>query len=178
MFGNFIGDGVRGSQFSRFPSEVSRGIQFHRFIDSYTDQHPEVMEAKKLFYPTQSKFSGVVVDVLFDHLLALGWDEHHQQDLPTFASHCYRVVEQRRELLPIRSERFFHFMKGNDILPQYASKNGIRRVFQGMDGRTKFTSNMTTSIDEAQVFWRELEGNFKRFFPDLVDVCMKWKTTH
>ena len=52
MFGNYIGDGVRGSNFKEFSDAVARGIRFHRFIDTYTDAHEEVLKAKKLFYPS------------------------------------------------------------------------------------------------------------------------------
>ena len=92
MVGNFMGDGVKGSDLAKFPDTVARGVRFHRFIDSYTDAHPEVMEAKRLFYPTQSKYASVVVDVLFDHLLALNWGAHHEERLEAFAKRCYALV--------------------------------------------------------------------------------------
>ncbi len=178
MFGNFIGDGVRGSDLQRFPDPVARGVRFHRFIDTYTDGHPEVLDAKKLFYPSQSKFSGVAVDVLFDHLLALKWTEHHDEALDAFATRCYALIGSKSELLPKRSERFYHYMAGNDILSHYATRDGIERVFRGMDGRTAYSSNMIQAMEAADGFWDEFNAYFDRFFPNLVDACNEWKTIH
>ena len=86
MFGNYIGDGVKGSDLSRYSENVQRGIRFHRFIDSFTDDHLLVRDAKKFFYPSQAKFSGVVVDVLFDHLLALNWGKICQARIELFCA--------------------------------------------------------------------------------------------
>jgi len=178
MFGNYIGDGVRGSDFNKFSEQVARGIRFHRFIDTYTDTHDEVSKAKRLFHPSQAKFSGVVVDVMFDHLLALHWKNYCSIELDAFATYCYEVIAHHSEKLPVRSERFYHYMSGNNILPKYAAEEGITQVFRGMDSRTKYTSNMVSSVADASSFKGELTDHFKRFFPNLVDVCEAWKKEH
>ncbi|MEQ9187386.1 MAG: ACP phosphodiesterase [Cryomorphaceae bacterium] len=178
MFGNFIGDGVRGSDLRRFSAQIARGVRFHRFIDTFTDGHDDVLNAKKLFYPSQSKYSGVVVDVLFDHLLALKWDEHHEESLEEFARRCYAVIDEKNGFLPIRSERFFRYMIQNQILTQYATRKGIENVFLGMDHRTSFDSNMVKALDESDAFWVELNTCFDRFFPKLIKACTEWKKTH
>tara|TARA_B110000046_G_scaffold96145_1_gene103766 strand:+ start:2086 stop:2670 length:585 start_codon:yes stop_codon:yes gene_type:complete len=175
MFGNYIGDGVRGSDLSKYSESVQRGIRFHRFIDSFTDDHLIVREAKKLFYPNQRKFSGVVVDVLFDHLLAINWKLHAEQELRVFAKHCYQVIDEYPETLPIRSERFYGCMVSNNILEDYGSQTGIQRVFQGMDSRTKFTSNMSASLEDFNNHSKELDLMFMQFFPDLINETERWK---
>lgn len=178
MFGNFIGDGVRGSDLRRFPAQIARGVRFHRFIDTFTDGHDDVLNAKKLFYPSQSKYSGVVVDVLFDHLLALKWDEHHVETLEDFAKRCYAVIDEKSRFLPTRSERFFRYMVQKQILTQYATREGIVNVFQGMDHRTSFASNMAEALGESEAFWVELNTCFDRFFPNLITACNEWKEIH
>lgn len=178
MFGNFIGDGVKGSDLQKFPDEIARGVRFHRFIDTYTDTHAEVSEIKKRFYPTQAKFSGVVVDVLFDHMLALKWEEYHETSLGQFAEDCHRVIDRFAQHLPFRSERFYHYMVAESILSNYAKEQGISKVFQGMDGRTGYVSNMSSAMQDAREHWDELSASFDRFFPDLIKACSTWKTEH
>ena len=176
MFGNYIGDGVKGSDFSRYTADVVRGIKFHRFIDSFTDTHEIVSDAKKLFYPTQAKFSGVVVDVLFDHMLAINWSTYHKDKLADFAEFCYATVGKKSEDMPLRSSRFYQYMTGNDILSNYATRSGIESVFRGMDSRTSYHSNMRESIKALSEIEDEFEEFFDRFFPVLVDECSEWKS--
>lgn len=178
MFGNYIGDGVKGSALDRFPPAIQRGIFFHRFIDSFTDRHPEVLEAKRMFYPTQGKFSGVVVDVLFDHLLAMQWPHHHKEPLAGFAVHCYDLIDRHTSLLPERSAQFFQYMRSNNLLEGYGTERGLVRVFRGMDSRTRFDSRMSTALDDLTSKRVDLQQRFDRFFPELVTQCATWKEEH
>lgn len=178
MFGNYIGDGVKGAQVRDYSEAVQRGVHFHRFIDSYTDTHDEVRASKKLFYATQAKFSGVVLDVLFDHLLAKNWKVHHDSSLGEFVARCYRIVGQRIDSMPTRSARFYGYMYAENILESYGTLDGIRQVFRGMDYRTRFDSNMVNSTEVFASHQAELEDRFGRFFPDLVAACQSWKETN
>lgn len=175
MFGNYIGDGVRGGDLGGLPSEIARGVRFHRFIDSYTDAHQEVVSAKSLFYQSQGKFSPVVVDVLFDYLLASEWSSYHAESLNSFAQRCYALIEERIHLMPIRSIRFYQYMRMNDLLNQYATKSGIEMVLNGMDHRTKFESKMSEAFKGLDANFIAFKGNFERFFPELVEATTKWK---
>ena len=175
MLGNFIGDAVKGAFDGQYPKPIGRGIAFHRFIDSFTDSHTEVSAAKKLLRPSQGKFSGVVVDVLFDHFLAIHWSRYHAQDLGAFAENCYAVVQANREMLPRRSEQFFRYMVQNNILEKYATIEGIQRVLRGMDSRTKYDSHMMDAVYELDQKFELLDGHFQRFFPELKERTEAWK---
>jgi acyl carrier protein phosphodiesterase len=175
IFGNYIGDGVRGSKLVQFAEPVQRGIRFHRFIDSFTDAHELVLEAKSMFYPTQSKFSGVVVDVLFDHLLATNWQTYSNEYLNQFAQRCYAVIDDHNGVMPVRSERFYRYMVSNNILEQYQHREGIRKVLLGMDSRTKFSSNMAESVDVLDEVSSDLNRIFQGFFPELKRECERWR---
>lgn len=174
MFGNYIGDGVRGATFNSFSEGVQRGIRFHRFIDTYTDTHEVVNEAKRLFYPTQSKFSAVVVDVLFDYFLANNWNQYSGIELSVFSQECYDTIANYSESMPARSARFYQYMVSNNILEKYKSTSGITEVFRGMDSRTKFTSNMRNSIQDLEAFHDNVDLAFHQFFPDLKLATKKW----
>lgn len=174
MFGNYIGDGVRGATFNSFSEEVQRGIRFHRFIDTYTDSHDVVNEAKKLFHPTQAKFSGVVLDVLFDYFLANSWGRYSDVQLSEFAQECYATIGNHAESMPERSARFYQYMVSKNILERYKSERGITEVFRGMDSRTKYTSNMRTSMHDLKAFHQDVDQAFHQFFPDLQFATKEW----
>lgn len=80
MVGNFIGDAVKGSLYEQFPGRIREGILLHRQIDTYTDNHPKIRQAKSYFSKSYGKYSGVVVDVLFDHFLASNWNKYHHKN--------------------------------------------------------------------------------------------------
>ena len=175
MFGNYIGDGIKGSNLNVYSEPVRRGVRFHRFIDSFTDDHTQVKEAKKLFYPTQAKFSGVVVDVLFDHFLAINWADYSDEVLSDFAMRCYNTVENFDAPMPERSSRFYYYMRRENILHSYQNASDVTRVFRGMDSRTRFESNMSESINDMQGNEQKVENLFHSFFPELIKACQQWK---
>lgn len=65
--GNFIADGVRGKQYKKFPKDIQIGILLHRQIDTFTDAHPIVRQSTKRLHKNYSHYSGVIVDILYDH---------------------------------------------------------------------------------------------------------------
>lgn len=175
MFGNYIGDGLKGSNLDQYSSEVQRGVRFHRFIDSYTDSHVLVRDTKKLFYPTQAKYSGVVVDVLFDHFLAKKWSEYSTEPLSEFTTRCYQVIEEHSEVLPERSARFYHYMVRENILEAYKGESGVAMVLRGMDSRTPYPSTMSNSVEDLQPIKANVSQAFNQFFPELIQATQKWR---
>jgi len=48
---NLFGDFVKGSHFKAFPEIIKEGIQLHRKIDDFIDNHPLVLELLHVLYP-------------------------------------------------------------------------------------------------------------------------------
>ncbi|MEQ8424061.1 MAG: DUF479 domain-containing protein, partial [Cyclobacteriaceae bacterium] len=75
MIGNFIGDFVKGKNLSaRYNPDVVLGIELHRAIDEYTDSHDVVQKSKVRLRPKYRHYSGVIVDMFYDHFLAKNWN--------------------------------------------------------------------------------------------------------
>ena len=84
--GNFIGDFVKGKNLKdRFEADIARGIGLHREIDWFTDTHSIVKQSKDRLRPKYRHYSGVIVDIFYDHFLAKNWDRYSKQLLPDFA---------------------------------------------------------------------------------------------
>ena len=66
VIGNMIADFVN----NREVKEIQSGIRLHRGIDTFTDAHPIVHQAKKFFSPKVRLYAGAFVDVSFDYFLA------------------------------------------------------------------------------------------------------------
>uniref|UniRef100_UPI00404875E4 ACP phosphodiesterase n=1 Tax=Roseivirga sp. TaxID=1964215 RepID=UPI00404875E4 len=68
--GNFLGDFVKGNQYLDFEPDIAKGIILHREIDRFTDSHEVVSESKKRLSEKYRHYSGVIVDMFYDHFLA------------------------------------------------------------------------------------------------------------
>src|SRR6187200_947443 len=100
MIGNFIADFVKGKKKDDYPDEIRKGIELHRFIDFYTDHHDIVMNSIRRVHPRQEKYSGVVVDILYDHFLAANFKEFSDTPLQDYSNNTYGILKKNWDVLP------------------------------------------------------------------------------
>ena len=77
-------NGIKGNDYKNFPKEIQTGILLHRHIDTYTDSHPIVRLSTKRLHEKYGHYSGVIVDILYDHFLAKNWENYSDIDPLTF----------------------------------------------------------------------------------------------
>ena len=112
--GNMIADFIKRNQVEIYSPSVQRGIQLHRLIDSYTDQHPIVRKGTKRLRSTQGKYAPVVIDILYDHLLAKNWEKYSKIPLSKFAEQHYLLLKENLKILPRKLQKNLPKMiKGN-----------------------------------------------------------------
>jgi acyl carrier protein phosphodiesterase len=164
--GNFIGDFVKGRDLAdRYEPAIVRGIELHRMIDEFTDQHPIVKQSKMRLRPKYRHYAPVIVDIFYDHFLAAGWDNHSDQLLPDFAEECYHFIQQQSATLPEQVNWMLPHMAQGNWLVNYAKMEGIHRALSGMARRSKFDSKMDESILELESHYNEFKVEFEEFFP-------------
>lgn len=174
-FGNFIADSVKGKQYEVYPGRVQKGILMHRFIDGFTDRHPVSAVSRQRLRPSQGKWAGVVTDVVYDHFLAVDFARHGNTFLQDFASGLYLQLSSTQSRMPLRSQRFLHYMVTNNILVNYKQLHVVRDVLFGMDQRTKFVSNMASAIPVVEGEYDQFHEDFSVFFEDLKAAVAEWK---
>jgi acyl carrier protein phosphodiesterase len=167
MFGNFIGDGVKGKQITTYSPQIQEGINLHRFIDTFTDSHEVTARARSVIRPYFRKYSGVVLDVYFDYFLGNHWQNHHETPLPEFVNNCHLVLDEFEPHMPAKMQHFFKYMKMYNWLLNYRNKEALHQIFGGMARRTPFESNMEQAVMVLNRHHRELELAFEDFFPEL-----------
>ena len=132
LVGNFIADFVKGSKIQSFPDRIQEGIRLHRRIDAFTDSHPLFIGSKRRLAPKYRHYSGVIVDLIYDHLLAKNWDEFHQDSLLTFTESLYKTVQAENEILPEGVRHLLQYMVPDNWLFHYHSLEGIDRALNGL----------------------------------------------
>lgn len=167
IIGNFIADSVKGSTFNTFPEEIQKGIILHRKIDTFTDAHPIVEISKNRLRPKYKKYASVIIDIYYDHYLAINWDTYSQTPLKEYTQNVYSLIEKHKHTFPIKSQLFTKYMFEYDILSAYAHLEGIEKVLNGMSRRASFVSNMEHSIHDLKEHYPLFENEFKEFFPEL-----------
>ena len=167
MLGNFLGDFVRNRELPTFSPAIQQGIRLHRLIDTYTDAHPLVRQATKRMHARHGKYAGVVVDVLYDYVLANHWSEFGPGSLQDFANRCYRTLESQLELMPARIQDVVPRMIADNWLVRYGTREGIDFTFSRLRRRVSrphFLQDVLLTLDENE---KELTDEFRQFFPDV-----------
>lgn len=167
--GNFIGDFVKGNELDNYSDSIKKGIQLHRAIDSYTDSHEVVQKSKERLRDKYRHYSGVIVDIYYDHFLALHWQEFHKTPLRKFVDETYKLLNSESSRFPAKTKQMLPFMIKHDWLYNYQFFEGIQQVMHGMSRRTKFNSRMDESVVELRQYHDEFEDEFMTFFPDLIN---------
>jgi acyl carrier protein phosphodiesterase len=175
IIGNFIADAVKGNHLGQFPEAVEKGIRIHREIDSYTDKHPVFLESKGRLQGTYHKFSGVIVDLYYDHFLARYWTDYSDHDLRQYVAGSYKLLLRNYGILPARSRRILPYMIAQNWLVGYADFDKLTRVFQGMSRRSRFKSGMENAVTDLKKDYTAYLEEFRNFFPDLIDYVQQYR---
>ncbi|HXJ99620.1 MAG TPA: acyl carrier protein phosphodiesterase [Gelidibacter sp.] len=165
--GNFIADSIKGKQYKDYPDGIKIGILLHREIDTFTDAHQTVRLSTKRLHKRYSHYSGVIVDILYDHFLAKNWSHYSSTPLELYVNHFYELLETNFDILPRQIQTMMPYMLSENWLLNYAKINGIQNVLNGMNRRTKNRAGMNRATEELQEFYSEFEDEFTSFFEEL-----------
>jgi len=167
MIGNFIADSIKGSKYSAYPSEIQKGILLHRQIDTMTDAHPAFRNSTKRLHKNYGHYSGIIVDIFYDHFLAKNWAEYSDVPLADYIQEFYKILRNNFDVLPANIQKMAPLMMDSNWLLSYANLEGIDRVLGGMNRRTKNKSGMDKAGHELKTYYTLFEADFKVVMKDL-----------
>ena len=171
--GNFMADSIKGHDYEKFDSEIKKGILLHRHIDSFTDMHPIYRQSKHRLHEKYGHYSGVIMDIAYDHFLAKNWSKYSNEKLEDYAADFYQLMQDNYEILTERTKGMLPYMIGRNWLVSYATIAGLEMILFQMDYRTKHRAHMQEAIVEIQDFYAEFESEFFQFFEELVISCQQ-----
>lgn len=167
IVGQFLEDHIKNSDRYTFSKEIQEGITLHRAIDTFTDSHPAIHEAKKVFSPLVRLYSGAFVDVSLDYFLANDtkilspnlWKDHSNK--------VYRVLNENIEYFPEIFQKMLEKMEKDDWLYNYREDWGIQFSIQNVLNKAKYLQK-DLPVFEAFLKNKEILKNcFDDFFGDL-----------
>jgi len=168
IVGQLCGDFFRGSDLSRFSMPVQRAIRLHRSIDTYTDQHPLNLVARDLFKRPHRRFAGIIVDVIYDHFLALDWDRYCDLPLQEYTALVHRALVDHRDSLPVGLQRLAPFLQQHQLLLRNTQKSQIDLTLRRLSERRKAMQPLATAPDVLWQHEHALREIFDEFFPLLI----------
>ena len=168
VVGNIISDYIKGKKQYDYPLSIQKGIRLHRAIDTFTDNHPAVKQAKQYLKPAVGLYAGAFIDIAFDHYLALDTLCFNSPEaLAAFSENTYQALEEHQEWFPESFKKIFPYMKQNNWLYNYQFNWGIEKSFANIARRAAYL----TSAEECFRLWEEnyeaIHKLYKSFFPEL-----------
>jgi acyl carrier protein phosphodiesterase len=168
LAGNLMGDFVKGGLAGRYPASVERGIELHRAIDAFAGGNAFFLRSKRRLLPAIRHYRGIMVDLFYDHFLALHWGDYGEGPYLAFVEEVYRVARDYREAFPARLQRLLPALF-EEWLPSYPEVGGIERALRRMAARLERPNPLGEGGEELRRCYKELEEDFSGFFPQVME---------
>ena len=165
LLGNMLGDDVKGKQIVLYPPMVRVGIQLHRYIDSYTDQQPQLSKAKDLFRPYVGLYAGALTDISMDYFLARDPAIHTYTEWQNFAQWAYQQLQYESSWHSGGFKRYFPYLKSENWFIKYRDTDFIKGSMTNLLKRTRQqekTPFVLSAFDQHQQILKE---SYQAFFP-------------
>jgi acyl carrier protein phosphodiesterase len=171
QLGNLLADPLKGRSFEGAHRPFDEGLAMHCRIDAFTDANPHFAKSKARL-EGKKYLKGVVVDLVYDHLLVRNWPEYSRVGSDEFLQAFYREADLAVRAYPDEAKGFVNRIIDNDILGSYGSFEGLETAFLRIDRRLSARLLSRESATEYLPLVRQqiagLEADFSRFFPELV----------
>lgn len=169
--GNLLADIVRGDELRRMSAGFQRGVQKHKQIDAFTDAHPLVKRSRARVSVEFRRFSGVLVDVFYDHLLAINWNRYSPIVLDAFTAKFYADIEAKHVELPASARVTLDRIIRHDLLGSYRRVEGVerslRRLSAYLSSRWRREFALENGVADLVADHAGFEADFIEFFPQL-----------
>ena len=164
--GGIIGDFVKGLLPAGLPPALADGVRLHRAIDSYAETHPAFRRSRARVSAERRRVSGIMVDLFYDHFLALHWQTFSLQPLETYAAQAYALLEAEAAL-PRPFAELLPFMRRENWLLAYRSPERIAAALDRMSvRRLKRPNNLAGAGTELLADYAGFEADCLEFLPD------------
>lgn len=173
LIGSIAPDMIRGPLPSDMAPAVMASAKEHRIVDQVTDAHHAFGRTRdRLADVVGARLSGVLADVLYDHVLARDWARWRSDDFSVYLAETERKLMLALDLVPIRMQIIVRKMIDEQWLASYASVVGIRARLDTMSERlsNRVGRPMSLVISEQALddLYQPIADDFEQLWPDLI----------
>lgn len=136
-------------------------------MDALTDKHPLYLELKTHFGASHRRYSGIVLDVLFDYFLSDDWSHFSDWDRGDFVEGTYCVLREHRELQPPGLAAVAPRWVAADWLRVYESLEGIDAVLHRIARRFRQPERLMDAWIAIRDDVEPLREGFHQVFGDV-----------
>ncbi|CAM5772966.1 ACP phosphodiesterase [Labrys miyagiensis] len=164
--GNLLPDLVHLPEQEKFTGRYREGIEMHRRIDAFTDAHPVTRRSRERLWPTYRRFSGIIVDIVYDHCLIERWRAYHPCSLSDF------LDEVRSGLPPLEADlpetTYRHIRSITQWAGDYATLEGVSDAMKRVGSRLRRPVDFSGLYPELERHRQGFLDDFDCFFPQLL----------
>ncbi len=167
VVGAVLGDFWRGPPSPDWSPGLAAGVRLHRRIDRLTDDHPAVVAARRSFDPPLRRYAGVLLDVWFDHRLAVNWERHVAEPMPAFIARIDAALATAPAELPEDFHRYRRRMAELDGWRAYHRREHVDRVLARLAVGSRYAHPLAGAGAALDARHAALESAFDQLLPDL-----------
>lgn len=190
LTGAFLADHLTGEieTLRQSPPHTNRqdafweSVQIHRRVDTLTDTHPAAIQLKDFFPEPYRRYAPVLIDVLFDAVLAEQFADYHvagsTADLGEFATHSYQAIHHDYEQFPDNwtqdAIQAFSHMRSHNWLLRYATLRGIEKTLAGISQRLRRPLDLTGALVFFEQHKTDFSASFAQLWPDIQQATLTY----
>lgn len=173
--GGVLGDWIKGPLAGQpWPADFLRGVALHRAIDTFADGHPAFRRSRARVSAGRRRWSGVLVDMYYDHLLAARWTACHAMPLDDFTARVYAALlkhtaGQTEELIGT-----VHLMRREDWLGSYAQIEGLAAILGRMGRRARQPNPLADGVEDLLADGAGFAADLAEFLPAARTFAREW----
>ncbi len=165
--GALAGDVLKGPVPPTIDPALAASIALHRRIDATTDAHPACGRSRRRLDPRHRHYRAVLVDVFYDHVLALRWEEFATGTLEAFVARVHAALDPLLPGMPPALAAFYPRLRDEAWLLSYREPAGIETALRRMRRRLRRDHPLDAAVAELPAVRDGLTADLRELWPSL-----------
>jgi acyl carrier protein phosphodiesterase len=166
-----LADFLKGRSWEHASEAFNSGLKAHQAIDLFTDTHPLVSKSQSRL-GERGYLKGVVIDIVYDHLLAIHWHEFSNISHAEFIDRFNRESTAVFNSYPENARLFLSRLIASGHLMEYNSFSAVEKALCRIDGRLSQRvlkhESASDYLPMAKIKLNDIEEDFLAFMPQLI----------